>query len=496
MYKKEFLIIFTILLGFNMVAYAGDFCPAQTPNNDSYSIDQDHTLAVDIVQGVLSNDISENNTPISISSVNTVNPSHGTLTLNSDGSFTYIPEAGYFGTDTFRYKTNNGCSDSNDLATVNITVNQVNNAPVVTLVGDKVINLNVGDDLPFGIGATALDTEDGDVTSSIQLDSDVNNLVPGKYRIIYTAFDKFKASGSETRTVFVGAQTENDETLCKDGLDNDFDGNADKDDFNCASFYNTAPTINLLGDNPFTFSIGGTYSESGFTVSDNEQKISTTSVVVSNNISTTTLGTYFVKYSIQDNGGLFGYATRTVVVATTTENTSVKCSDNLDNDGDGKVDLSDSDCSPFVPVTPAPVSSGGGGGGGGGGSYVPVIPATTTATTTKVNISTASTTKQIGQVLGASTTCVTYLDLKNDYLARGHKNNLNNLLLLKKFLNSHLKLKIDLNNAFGPATQKAVMDFQLKYKDEILKPYAIKQPTGTVGKATANKINSLVCMQM
>jgi peptidoglycan hydrolase-like protein with peptidoglycan-binding domain len=68
--------------------------------------------------------------------------------------------------------------------------------------------------------------------------------------------------------------------------------------------------------------------------------------------------------------------------------------------------------------------------------------------------------------------------------------------LLKKFLNSHLKLKIDLNNAFGPATQKAVMDFQLKYKDEILKPYAIKQPTGTAGKATANKINSLVCMQM
>ena len=30
-------------------------------------------------------------------------PTHGTLTFNIDGSFTYTPTAGYFGTDSFTY---------------------------------------------------------------------------------------------------------------------------------------------------------------------------------------------------------------------------------------------------------------------------------------------------------------------------------------------------------------------------------------------------------
>jgi hypothetical protein len=39
-------------------------------------------------------------------------PSHGTLTLNSDGSFTYTPNAGYSGTDQFTYRAFDGLNDS------------------------------------------------------------------------------------------------------------------------------------------------------------------------------------------------------------------------------------------------------------------------------------------------------------------------------------------------------------------------------------------------
>ena len=56
-------------------------------------------------------------------------PSHGSVTLNTDGSLSYTPADDYFGADSFTYTAADvyGASDS---ATVNITINAVNDAPV------------------------------------------------------------------------------------------------------------------------------------------------------------------------------------------------------------------------------------------------------------------------------------------------------------------------------------------------------------------------------
>ena len=35
-------------------------------------------------------------------------PAHGALTLNADGTFTYLPSASYTGTDTFTYQVTDG----------------------------------------------------------------------------------------------------------------------------------------------------------------------------------------------------------------------------------------------------------------------------------------------------------------------------------------------------------------------------------------------------
>src|SRR4029450_12354263 len=50
---------------------------------------------------------------------------------NANGSFTYTPAANFNGTDTFTYHASDGTAQSNT-ATVTITVNPVNDAPVAT----------------------------------------------------------------------------------------------------------------------------------------------------------------------------------------------------------------------------------------------------------------------------------------------------------------------------------------------------------------------------
>jgi hypothetical protein len=49
-------------------------------------------------------------------------PTHGTLTLNANGSFTYTPTANYTGPDSFTYRANDGLALSN-VVTATISVN-------------------------------------------------------------------------------------------------------------------------------------------------------------------------------------------------------------------------------------------------------------------------------------------------------------------------------------------------------------------------------------
>jgi VCBS repeat-containing protein len=96
--------------------------------DDAYTTAEDTTLTVP-TPGVLGNDTDPDSTTLTVAVV--TGPSHGTLTLDPDGSFTYTPAANYNGPDSFTYQASDGTSTSN-LATVRITVNAVNDAPVAT----------------------------------------------------------------------------------------------------------------------------------------------------------------------------------------------------------------------------------------------------------------------------------------------------------------------------------------------------------------------------
>jgi VCBS repeat-containing protein len=87
---------------------------------DTYNASRDTSLAV-AAPGVLANDTDANGNALSAKVG--ANVTHGTLTLKSDGSFNYLPAAGYTGADSFTYMANDGTSDS-AVATVTITVGE------------------------------------------------------------------------------------------------------------------------------------------------------------------------------------------------------------------------------------------------------------------------------------------------------------------------------------------------------------------------------------
>jgi serine protease AprX len=96
--------------------------------NDNYSVAAGSTLNVP-VPGVLANDSDPDGN--AITAVLASGPAHGAVTLNTNGSFKYVPNAGYSGVDSFSYRDSDGQTSGN-VATVAITVTAaaVNKPPV------------------------------------------------------------------------------------------------------------------------------------------------------------------------------------------------------------------------------------------------------------------------------------------------------------------------------------------------------------------------------
>ncbi|HZF34808.1 MAG TPA: tandem-95 repeat protein [Candidatus Angelobacter sp.] len=100
--------------------------------DDAYTIGQDGTLIV-AGNGVLGNDSDADGDALTAAIV--TGPANGTLTLNTDGSFTYVPNAGFTGGDSFTYRAADGHGGT-AIAAVSIAVTPADPAP--TAVDDLV----------------------------------------------------------------------------------------------------------------------------------------------------------------------------------------------------------------------------------------------------------------------------------------------------------------------------------------------------------------------
>jgi len=105
--------------------------------NDSYDAVAGESLTVD-APGVLSNDSDPNDDTITARLLSNV--AHGDLTLQADGSFLYLANDNYSGTDSFTYEAYDGSLASTP-ATVTINVTIRNAAPVVSAGNNVVVTL-------------------------------------------------------------------------------------------------------------------------------------------------------------------------------------------------------------------------------------------------------------------------------------------------------------------------------------------------------------------
>jgi len=139
---------------------------------DYYETILETTLTVDAASGVLANDNDADGD--SLSAVLLATTTQGSLTLNSDGSFTYIPKNDYTGPDHFTYEASDGLTLSN-VAMVMIAVNpEPNTAPVAAADAYKA---QAGTALVVDVlsGVLVNDTDaDGDVLSAILVTDALN----------------------------------------------------------------------------------------------------------------------------------------------------------------------------------------------------------------------------------------------------------------------------------------------------------------------------------
>jgi len=176
---------------------------APVAGTDTYTVNEDTVLTVPVGTGLLANDTDVDGG--TLSATLTTEPAHGTVTVNTDGSFTYTPVANYNGTDSFTYTVSDG-QGGTAVGTVNITVIAVNDAPVA--VTD---NYSVNEDtvltVPAGTGLLANDTDvDGGALTVIANTNPAHGTLTlnPNGTFTYTPHENYNGTDSFTYTVSDG----------------------------------------------------------------------------------------------------------------------------------------------------------------------------------------------------------------------------------------------------------------------------------------------------
>lgn len=133
--------------------------------DDSYTVAEGSTLTVP-APGVLANDSDPQGDPLTASLL--TGPTHGTLTLRSDGSFDYAHDGSETVSDSFVYEARDSGGAASNPSTVTITVTPVNDAPLAVDDAYSMSQLDLVLVVPTpGVLANDTDAEGDPLTASL-----------------------------------------------------------------------------------------------------------------------------------------------------------------------------------------------------------------------------------------------------------------------------------------------------------------------------------------
>src|SRR3989344_9016731 len=147
-----------------------------------------------------------------------------------------------------------------------------NTPPVITLLDENSVEIIVGDNYTDA-GATANDTEDGDITSNIVVVNNVDSDTVGTYTVTYNVSDSEGLPATEV------VRTINVTPIVNPPV-------------------NHAPIITLIGANPLTIVVSSVFTDPGATAYDQEDGNITSSIVASSTVNSNIVGIYLVSYSV------------------------------------------------------------------------------------------------------------------------------------------------------------------------------------------------------
>ena len=191
---------------------------APVAQNGSASGNEDNTINGTLVASDVDGD------PLSFSRV--TNAAHGNVTVNANGTFSYTPNANFNGADSFTFNASDNHAATSNTATVSITVNPVNDAPVAqngsasgnednTINGNLVASDVDGDPLSFSRVTNAAHgnvTVNANGTFSYTPNANFN----GADSFTFTASDNHAAT-SNTATISITVNPVNDAPVAQNG---------------------------------------------------------------------------------------------------------------------------------------------------------------------------------------------------------------------------------------------------------------------------------------
>ncbi|WP_301750354.1 tandem-95 repeat protein [uncultured Erythrobacter sp.] len=135
--------------------------------NDAFSTNEDEPLTITLAS-LVANDTDVENEVISVAFTN--NPVNGSLSIVS-GNLVFTPDANFFGTASFKYLNRDASNAIGSEATVTITVNPVNDAPVVAApIADQAFDEDTAVNFTVPAGAFT-DIDSANLTYSAALES-------------------------------------------------------------------------------------------------------------------------------------------------------------------------------------------------------------------------------------------------------------------------------------------------------------------------------------